>query len=118
MSESQVVIYGIRNCDTMRKAMAWLDQAGVDYRLHDYRRDGLDPAQLRRWCERLGWESMVNRRGTTWRKLDPALRERLDAEAALQLMQEQPAIIRRPLLEAGEALLVGFDPERYAELFG
>ena len=110
-------LYGIANCDTVRKARAWLDGHGVLYRFHDYRRLGVPAAELQRWIESVGWEALLNRRGTTWKRLDEAARERLiDATSAAALMQAEPSLIRRPVLAAGEVLLVGFDEGRYAGL--
>ena len=110
-------IYGIKNCDTMKKAFAWLDGAGVAYDFHDYKKSGIDPATLTRWCAQLGWEALVNKRGTTWRKLTPKQQAIDTQSAAVQLMQEFPSLIRRPVLEtAGGQLLVGFDPALYASL--
>ena len=113
-----ITLYGIRNCDTMRKARQWLDAHGVDYQFHDYRKDGLDEEQLRAWVDELGWEALLNKRGLTWRKLPPAVREAIDEESAIQIMRENPAIIKRPLLDLGDRRVVGFDEARYAELFG
>jgi arsenate reductase len=113
---SGIVISGIRNCDTVRKARAWLDGSGVGYVFHDYRSDGLDPALRRRWCRTLGGERLLNRPSTTFRRLAAADRGGLDAHKALRLMRAQPALIRRPALEAGGALLVGFRPEAYARV--
>ncbi len=112
-----ITLYGIRNCDTMRKARQWLDAHGVDYQFHDYRKDGLDEEQLRAWVDELGWEALLNKRGLTWRKLPPAVREAIDEESAIQIMRENPAIIKRPLLDLGDRRVVGFDEARYAELF-
>lgn len=112
-----VVMYGIPNCDTIKKARNWLAEQGIEYRFHDYRKDGLEAAQLARWCEQLGWEAVLNKRGTTFRKLDAAVKESLDAAAAQQLMLEQPAMIKRPLLESDQGLHLGFKPEQYAEIF-
>ena len=112
-----VTIYGIKNCDTMKKAMRWLDEHGVEYRFHDYRRDGLDTAALRAWEKELGWETLLNRRGQLWRKLPQAQRDAIDRSSALQLMQQNPGIIKRPLLDLGERRVVGFSPETYRELF-
>lgn len=114
MAKDRVTIYGIRNCDTMKKARAWLDGHGVAYAFHDYKTAGIDAARLRGWAGRVGWETLLNRGGTTFRKLPEAEREGLDADRALALMQAQPSMIRRPVLEAGDVLLVGFDPEAYA----
>jgi arsenate reductase len=108
-----IIIYGIKNCDTVRRARAWLDSRGVDYRFHDYRVDGLDPRLLGLWSERLGWEALLNRSSATFRNLPEADRHRLDAEKAMALMLSQPAIIKRPVLDAGGRLMVGFAPERY-----
>ena len=112
-----ITLYGIRNCDTMRKARQWLDAHGVDYQFHDYRKDGLDEEQLRAWVDELGWEALLNKRGLTWRKLPPEVREAIDEESAIQIMRENPAIIKRPLLDLGDRRVVGFDEARYAELF-
>ena len=110
-------IYGIKNCDTMKKAFAWLDQQGVAYSFHDYKKSGIDAARLHAWSEAVGWKTLVNTRGTTWRKLPPE-RQAIDTpDAAVQLMQEFPSLIRRPVLETTRGqLLVGFDPALYASL--
>ena len=112
-----VTCYGIKNCDTMKKAFAWLDQQGVAYSFHDYKKSGIDAARLHAWSEAVGWKTLVNTRGTTWRKLPPE-RQAIDtAAAAVQLMQEFPSLIRRPVLETTRGqLLVGFDPALYASL--
>ena len=106
-------IYGIKNCDTMKKARAWLDKAGIDYAFHDYKAAGIDKAHLERWCKDAGWEMLLNRAGTTFRKLPDKDKEGLTAAKAIKLMLEQPSMIKRPVLEAGKALLVGFKPEDY-----
>ena len=108
-----VTLYGIPNCDTMKKARTWLDQAGIAYRFYDYKKVGVAEADLRRWVDRLGWEAVLNRAGTTFRKLPEAERVGIDADKAVALMLAQPSMIKRPVLEAGETLLVGFTPERY-----
>ena len=113
-----LTLYGIRNCDTMKKARAWLDSAGVAYAFHDYKVAGAEPAALARWVDALGWDSVLNRSGTTFRKLPDADKADLDAARAIALMLAQPAMIKRPILE-GEAngrtvLLAGFKPEIYA----
>ncbi|RKT46899.1 ArsC family reductase [Thiocapsa rosea] len=113
-----VALYGIPNCDTMKKARAWLDAHGVDYRFHDYKRDGVDETRLRAWVDELGWETLVNRRGTTWRKLPEEVREGMDAEAAIRVMLETPSIIRRPLLDTGEVRHAGFSETDYERLLG
>ena len=112
-----ITIYGIRNCDTMKKARRWLEEHGVEYRFHDYRKDGLDPAALEAWEQELGWESLLNRRGQLWRKLPQAQRDRMDRESALRVMLENPGIIKRPLLDLGTRRVVGFKPEEYARFF-
>lgn len=111
-----ITIYGIRNCDTMKKAMRWLDEHGVEYRFHDYRKDGLDTATLTGWEKELGWETLLNRRGQLWRKLPQARRDSIDRNSALRLMEENPGIIKRPVLDLGKRRLVGFSPDAYQEL--
>ncbi|MBS1103167.1 ArsC family reductase [Gluconobacter sp. Dm-62] len=112
-----LTIYGIPNCDTMRKARAWLAEHGVAVTFHDYRKNGAGQAQLEDWVKQLGWEKLLNRSGTTFRKLSPELRENLDAQRAIALMLEQPAMIRRPVLQGPDILLVGFRPDEYAATF-
>lgn len=110
-------LYGIKNCDTIKKARRWLEEQGIAYQFHDYRADGLSDAHLQRFIDKLGWEPLLNTRGTTWRKLPQEQRDAItDAQAAKVLMLEQPAIIKRPLLEAtnGEMLL-GFNIESYQD---
>lgn len=118
---SNVVIptlYGIPNCDTMKKARRWLDEHGVAYRFHDYKKQGLDEAQVRQWVAELGWETLLNRRGMMWRKLDEQTRTDIDEAGAVRLMLEIPSIIKRPVLDLGERRVVGFDPTGYGEIFG
>lgn len=110
-------LYGIRNCDTMKKAFAWLDARGIGYTFHDYRRDGLDAGRLEAWSRQVGWEALINRAGTTFRKLPADERDGLTEERALRLMEAQPAMIRRPVLDLGDRLLVGFKPDLYAAAF-
>lgn len=102
-------IYGIKNCDTMKKAFAWLAENGIACEFHDYKKAGIDAATLARWEAALGWETLLNRRGTTWRKLDHSVQQGVDRATALRLMQEQPSLIKRPVLEAGQTLLAGFE---------
>ncbi len=111
------VLYGIRNCDTVKKARRWLDKHGIAYRFHDFRGDGLSEKQLARWVKRVGWDALLNRRGTTWRKLSPSQREGVDQSRALALMREYPALIKRPVLETDGALQVGFSEQDYAALW-
>ena len=115
---STTLLYGISNCDTINKARKWLQQRGVEFEFHDYRKNGLDAAQLRSWEQQLGWEALLNRRGTTWRKLPEVLRESVDREQAIELMLEFPAMIKRPLLVKQDQLLLGFKPEQYDAFFG
>jgi Spx/MgsR family transcriptional regulator len=111
-----ITIYGIKNCDTMKKAFAWLDGHGVDYAFHDYKKSGVERAQLERWCKAAGWEKVLNRGGMTFRKLPDAAKEGLDQKKAIALMLEQPSMIKRPVLETGRTVEIGFAPERYASL--
>ena len=108
-----VELYGIPNCDTMKKARTWLGEHGVAYVFHDYKKEGVAEDRLRRWIDIAGWEVVLNRSGTTFRKLPESKRTDLDADRAVTLMLAQPSMIKRPVLEAGETLLVGFTPERY-----
>jgi arsenate reductase (glutaredoxin) len=111
-------LYGIRNCDTMKKAWTWLDQAGVAYDFHDYKKQGVARDKLETWTRAVGWERLLNRTGTTFRKLPEADRQGLDEARAIALMLAQPSMIKRPVLEADGRLLVGFRPEDYAASFG
>lgn len=114
----QITIYGIKNCDTMKKARTWLDDHGVAYVFHDYKAEGIDKASLERWVKEVGWEVLLNRAGTTFRKLPDAQRESVTAKKAIALMLEQPSMIKRPVLDVGGTLLIGFKPEAYAKQFG
>jgi len=107
-------IYGIKNCDTMKKARAWLDRHGVAYGFHDYKSEGIAREKLKQWSDELGWETLLNRAGTTFRKLPDADKEGLNERKALALMLAQPSMIKRPVLDVGGKLLVGFNPEIYA----
>jgi arsenate reductase len=109
-----LTLYGIRNCDTVKKARAWLAAAGVDHHFHDYRVAGLDEALLANWVKALGWEVLLNRAGTTFRGLADADKANLDATRAMALMLAQPSLIKRPVLERGDTVLVGFKPDIYA----
>ena len=111
-----VTIYGIKNCDTMKKARSWLDQHRVAYRFHDYRAEGIDAAHLQRWLATVAWEKLLNRAGTTFRKLPETAKTGLTEAKAIKLMLEQPSMIKRPVLERGKSLLVGFSPEKYSAL--
>lgn len=113
-----ITMYGIKNCDTIKKARAWLDGHAVAYEFHDYKAAGLDRARLEKWCEQLGWETVLNRAGTTFRKLPAADKEGLTARKALTLMLAQPSMIKRPILDTDRKLLIGYKPEEYAATFG
>ncbi len=113
-----VTIYGIKACDTMKKARDWLDQHGVAYAFHDYKTSGIDRATLEGWVKKLGWEVLLNRAGTTFRKLPDADKADIDAGKAIALMLAQPSMIKRPVLSVGQTLLIGFKPDRYAAQFG
>jgi Spx/MgsR family transcriptional regulator len=113
-----VTIYGIKNCDTMKKARSWLDAEGIDYAFHDYKSAGIDTAHLNAWCDAAGWETVLNRAGTTFKKLDEADKTDLSREKAITLMLAQPSMIKRPVLEAKGKITVGFKPDTYAMLFG
>jgi arsenate reductase len=110
-----VTIYGIKNCDTMKKARAWLDAHGVAYAFHDYKVAGIDRARLEGWAREVGWETLLNRAGTTFRKLPDRDKEGLTEKKALTLMIDQPSMIKRPVLDRNGALIVGFKPEVYAK---
>jgi arsenate reductase (glutaredoxin) len=112
-----IILYGIKNCDTVKKARAWLDGRGIAYDFHDYKTAGVDEAKLRRWGSEVGWERLLNRSGTTFRKLPDADKEGIDETKAIRLMKGQPSMIRRPVVEAEGQLLVGFDPDRYSATF-
>ena len=108
-------LYGIKACDTMKKARDWLDQHGVAYQFHDYKAVGIDRARLQAWVDELGWEVVLNRAGTTFRKLPESDRQDLDAARAIDLMLAQPSMIKRPVLDLGSHRLVGFKPDLYAK---
>jgi arsenate reductase len=107
------ILYGIANCDTVKKARAWLEAQGVAYTFHDYKKAGIDAATLREWSARLGWEALLNRAGTTFRKLPEAARADLDEDKAIALMLAQPSMIKRPVIVQGDTLLAGFKPDTY-----
>ena len=110
-------LYGIKNCDTVKKARTWLDQQGIDYRFHDFRVDGLDAAQVQRWIAELGLETLVNKRSTTWKELSDSLKENFTASTAVNIIVENPTLIKRPLLDTGTQKLLGFKPEDYQTIF-
>ena len=112
-----MILYGIPNCDTVKKARRWLDEHGVAYRFHDFRKDGLDPDRLQGWIDVVGWEKLLNKGGTTFRKLPDEARVGLDAASARALMLEQPAMIRRPVVEAADGVSVGISTDQWQARF-
>jgi arsenate reductase len=110
-------LYGIKSCDTMKKARAWLDGHGVPYEFHDYKAEGIDRARLEKWVKLLGWEALLNRAGTTFRKLSDPDKDGLTEKKAIALMLAQPSMIKRPVLEKGAKLLAGFKPDLYEKFF-
>jgi arsenate reductase len=112
-----VTLYGIPNCDTVKKARTWLDAKGVAYEFHDYKKQGADPARLAAWQEKAGWEKVINRAGTTFRKLPDADKDGLDAVKAVRVMAANPSTIKRPIVEYPGGLLVGFKPEEWEAAF-
>ena len=112
-----ITLYGIPNCDTMKKARAWLAEHGIEYLFHDYKKAGIDEATLRAWIDAVGWEILLNRRGMMWRKLPQDVRDGIDEASAIRVMLETPSIIKRPVLDTGDALHVGFKPEQYETVF-
>ncbi|MDK1376888.1 MULTISPECIES: ArsC family reductase [unclassified Sinorhizobium] len=113
-----VTIYGIKNCDTMKKARSWLEGRGIAYKFHDYKQEGIDRALLQRWCDEFGWETVLNRAGTTFRNLPGADKQDITANKAIELMLKQPSMIKRPVLDADGKLMIGFKPELYEARFG
>lgn len=117
-TKNKIIIYGIKNCDTMKKARAWLDSRGVAYVFHDYKASGIAPNVLKGWAGEVGWETLINRAGTTFRALPEKDKEELSEKKAIALMAAQPSMIKRPVLDVGGKLLVGFKPEQYEQTFG
>ena len=117
-----ITVYGIRNCDTVKKARGWLDGLGLEYRFHDYKKAGIEPDKLREWVDARGWEAILNRTGTTFRKLPEAERSDLDATKAIRLMGANTSAIKRPVVEydreGDTGLLVGFDPQEWSTALG
>ena len=112
-----ITVYGISNCDTVKRARNWLDTARIVYRFHDYRKQGLDINALNQWVDKLGWQTLLNKRGTTWRQLPEAKKATLDRHAAIEIMLQNPAIIKRPLLDSNGQLQLGFSDAQYQALF-
>jgi arsenate reductase len=118
MSRTAITIYGIKNCDTMKKARTWLDQHGIAYAFHDYKAAGIERARLEAWSRDVGWETLLNRAGTTFRALPDKDKDGLTEKKAITLMLAQPSMIKRPVLDAGGKLMVGFKPDQYQAAFG
>lgn len=112
-----ITLYGIKNCDTVKKARRWLEQHDIEYQFHDLREDGLSAAQVDAWLQELGWEQLINRRSTSWKALPAELRNRMDRETARSAILEHPTLIKRPLLDIGHERHCGFKAEHYASLF-
>ena len=112
-----VTVYGIRNCDTMKKSFTWLERHGIDYTFHDYRKSGVPADRLAAWARAVGWEKLANTRGPTWRKIPEVDKAGLDQACMLRLLQQHPSAIRRPVIEYGRKLLLGFDADEYARAF-
>lgn len=113
-----ITLYGIPNCDTVKKARTWLDSKGIAYTFHDYKKEGADPAKLQAWVDAKGWEVLLNRAGTTFRKLPDADKQGIDAAKAIGLMVEQPSVIKRPVIEHPGGLLVGFKEAEWQAALG
>jgi len=111
-----IKIFGIPNCDTMKKARKWLDKNNLDYAFHDYKKLGVPENNLKQWVKSAGWEAILNKRGTTWRKLSDKIKNNIDENSAIQVMLENPSAIKRPVLEYEKKLLVGFKEEEYSSL--
>jgi len=110
-----ITIYGIPNCDTMKKARKWLEAHSVEYTFHDYKKSGVPEKKLKQWIKKAGWETLLNRRGTSWRKLDEKIRNNIDEAAAIKVMLDNPSIIKRPVLEFDKNLLIGFSEKDYRQ---
>ncbi|WP_250462011.1 ArsC family reductase [Microbulbifer litoralis] len=116
MTRPSIVLYGIKNCDTVKKARKWLDKNDVDYRFHDFRDDGMGDVPLQAWLEAFGWQQVLNRRSTSWRALDDGQKNGMDDAAALALAAETPTLIKRPVTVAGDRTLFGFREADFSEL--
>lgn len=112
-----VTMFGIPNCDTIKKAKKWLDSRDISYQFHDYRNQGIDEQLVRRFCQELGWESVVNKRGTTYRQLSDEQKQSLNEQSAITLLIEMPAMVKRPIISVNNQLHIGFKPEQYANIF-
>ena len=115
---SALTLYGIKACDTMKKAQNWLTENGHEFAFHDYKKSGIDRESLERWCNEHGWETILNKRGTTYRRLDEADKQDIDQEKAIRLLLKHTSMIKRPVLDLGDRTLVGFKAEEYAAALG
>lgn len=110
-------LFGIPNCDTIKKARKWMTENGIEYEFHDYKKLGVPEKELKNWIKQVGWEVLLNKRGTTWRKLDESTKESVDEKLAIQIMLENPSIIKRPVLDSNDKIIVGFSEENYSHIF-
>ncbi|KZY70926.1 arsenate reductase [Oleiphilus sp. HI0071] len=117
MSTNEITIYGIKACDTMKKAMTWLETSGVAFTFHDYKKQAIDEPKLREWLTKVEWSELINRRGTTWRNLSDVQKTGVDNDAAVKLMLQNQSLIKRPLLEKGGEVYLGFKPDNYEAIF-
>jgi arsenate reductase len=113
-----MIVYGIKNCDTVKKARRWLEANNIDFQFHDFRQDGLDKTTIESWLDSVDWETLLNKRGTTWRKLDAPRKEQLDEAVAVELMLENPTLIKRPVVTTAQGCSVGFNEADFADKFG
>lgn len=112
-----IILYGIKNCDTVKKARQWLDTHAIEYRFHDFRDDGINSSQIHRWLDELGWETLINKRSTSWKALPDDARQNMDAATAADAIEKQPTLITRPLLDTGQERFTGFSATRYQTIF-
>jgi len=110
-------VYGIPNCDTVKKTRRWLDDNGVEYEFHNYKKEGIGEDTLKKWCKEHGYEALINKRGTTWRKLDDSNKDNLNQKKAIALMQANTSLIKRPIVEQGATRIIGFDAAQYSDTF-
>ena len=112
-----LILFGIKNCDSVKKAKKWLESSGIQYKYHDFRQDGIDRHKLEIWISTLGWESVINRRSTSWKALDSKMKDQIDSKRAIELILKYPTLVKRPVVESSNILLVGFKAAEYAEYF-
>ena len=112
-----LILFGIKNCDSVKKAKKWLESSDIQYKYHDFRQDGIERHKLEIWINRLGWESVINRRSTSWRALDSKMKDQIDNQRAIELILKYPTLVKRPVVESKNILLVGFKAAAYAEHF-